>query len=942
MANPEFPCAPCRRIFRIKQAHDDHCKTPSHRQTLDTLRSGSAAVPTIPPGSLFCDACFTVVKEKEWPRHVSSPRHSKAVRFQKYQDAKREAEGNKGGVEVSPEEVDFGLVEVEQLSEKSYGAQKVQELTVKAGAEPCVIARGLFTTGKKSAGQARFTVQDFASRSVYIAPGQSRKIPVHFLPRNVLGVHTDTLTLLILVIHDSQNFDKADIATYTPVQIQRTVRGEVASSADREALAPTAPYIPKDERIFRAPRPDDSEVVRVPKGVAKEEFPENAPWAGKLPFYRPRPFLKETIENQPIGIQIKQVRRMVGGGVLSQHNYGEFWETLLQAEQLQEDIDLRNHDVEGATMRKGNVGGVWFLTVPGLIDRSPSVLKGDKIRIRISGQSNARWFEGFVSVVHGTDVGLRFHDSFKPTASDTFDVQFTLSWVSIRRQIQALRAGLARSGLLFPKELHGDRSNKLASWQLLNPRWFSPSIERNPEQRQAVLSIVYNTSGQAPFILYGPPGTGKTVTIVEACKHLVHYGHDSRLLLTAPSNAAADLLVERLSDLLKPDDMFRLNAPSRQTAEVSAKVKQYSRIKDGSTFMCPLLEELKSFKVIVSTCTSASILAGVGLPKGHFSHIFVDEAGQATEPQTFLPLSLASDRTKVVLAGDPHQLGPVIHSHVSSNLGLQTSLLERLMSLPDYVESNHKARGITYVKLTKNYRNHPAILKLPNQLFYGGELESCAPHGIANSLQGWDGWMNTGFPVMFHAVEGTEMREGKSPSWFNVDEVTAVKGYVNRLLNKRSGARITQSDIGIITPYASQVKKLRQAMYDKRELTIDSVEKLQGGERSMIIISTVRSNEKYLANDARFSLGFLNNEKRLNVALTRARAGLIVIGNPKLLALDRNWRKVLLWCWDNDAWVGAEWDAEEREKCRNEAYDPAKDRASEMDRLAAEFLGMSV
>ncbi|BGO95755.1 hypothetical protein NBRC10512_001591 [Rhodotorula toruloides] len=941
MANPEFPCAPCRRIFRVKQAYDDHCKTPAHRQTLDTLRSGSASIPTIPPGSLFCDACFTVVKEKEWPRHVSTPRHSKAVRFQKYQDAKREAEGNKGGVEVSPEEVDFGLVEVEQLSEKSYGAHKVQELTVKAGAEPCLIASGMFTTGKKSAGQARFTVQDFDSRSVYIAPGQSRKIPVHFLPRNVLGVHTDTLTLTILVIHDSQNFDKADSSTYTLYRIQRAVRGEVASSVDRETLAPTAPYIPNEERVFRAPRPDDSEVVRVPKGIAKEEFPENAPWAGKLPFYRPRPFLKQTIENQPIGMQIKQVRRMIGP-VVSEHNYGEFWETLLQAEQLQEDIDLRNHDVEGATMRKGNVGGVWFLTVPGLIDRSPSVLKGDKIRIRISGQSNSRWFEGFVSVVHGTDVGLRFHDSFKPAASDTFDVQFTLSSVSIRRQIQALREGLARPGLLFPKEMHGDRSNELASWQLLNPLWFSPSIEHNPEQRQAVLSIVYNTSGQAPFILYGPPGTGKTVTIVEACKHLVHYGHDSRLLLTAPSNAAADLLIERLSDLLEADEMFRLNAPSRQTAEISTKVKQYSRIKDGSTFMCPLLEELKRYKVIVSTCISASILAGVGLPKGHFSHIFVDEAGQATEPQTFLPLSLAGDRTKVVLAGDPHQLGPVIHSHVSSNLGLQTSLLERLMSLPDYVETNHKARGITYVKLTKNYRNHPAILKLPNQLFYKGELESCAPHDIANSLQGWDGWMNTGFPVMFHAVEGTEMREGKSPSCFNVDEVTAVKGYVNRLLNKRSGAKITQNDIGIITPYASQVKKLRQAMYDKRDLTIDSVEKFQGSERSMIIISTVRSNEKYLANDARFSLGFLKNEKRLNAALTRARAGLIVIGNPKLLALDKNWRKLLLWCWDNNAWVGAEWDPEEREKCRNEAYDPAKDRASELDRLAADMLGMSV
>lgn len=696
-------------------------------------------------------------------------------------------------------------------------------------------------------------------------------MPIHFLPRNVLGVHTDTLSLTILVVHDPHTFDKSDPSTYTSVTIQRTIRGEVGSSADRKKLAPNAPYVPKEERVFRAPRPDDGEVVGAPKEIAKQEFPENAPWTGKLPFYRPRPLLKETIEKQPIGVQIKQVRRMIGGGVLSEHNYGEYWETLLQAEQLQEDIDLRNHDVEGATMRKGNVGGVWLLTVPGLIDRSPSVLKGDKIRIRISGRPS-RWFEGFVSVVHGTDVGLRFHDSFKPAPSDLFDVQFTLSSVSIRRQIQALREGLSRPELFFPKELHGDRSTELASWQLLNPIWFSPSIEQNPEQRQAVLSIVYNTSGQAPFILYGPPGTGKTVTIVEAVKHLVVYGHQSRLLLTAPSNAAADLLVERLSDLLPSDEMFRLNAPSRQTAEISAKIKQYSRIKDGSTFMCPPVEELKTFKVIVSTCISASILAGVGVPKGHFTHIFVDEvrvivlcllAGKLTtfsprrrgkrpsrrvrvplrhsqcRPLTlslaflaFLPLSIAGNGTKVVLAGDPHQLGPVIHSHVSSNLGLQTSLLERLMSLPDYVETNHRARGITYVKLTRNYRNHPAILRLPNQLFYEDELVPCAPRDIVDSLQGWDGWMQTGFPVLFHAVEGTELREGKSPSFFNVDEVTAVKGYVNQLLSRRSRANLTQSDIGIITPYASQVKKLRQAMYDKREITIDSVEKFQGSERS--------------------------------------------------------------------------------------------------------------
>lgn len=114
--------------------------------------------------------------------------------------------------------------------------------------------------------------------------------------------------------------------------------------------------------------------------------------------------------------------------------------------------------------------------------------------------------------------------------------------------------------------------------------------------------------------------TGKTVTIIEACQQLVNF--DATILLAAPSNSAADLLCRRLN--LPEDVLFRLNAPSRMTEDVLPDIMKHSYLEDGS-FTCPALDKLKRYQVIISTCISASILKGVGLKEGHFSHIFVDE-----------------------------------------------------------------------------------------------------------------------------------------------------------------------------------------------------------------------------------------------------------------------------------------------------------------------------
>jgi helicase MOV-10 len=141
--------------------------------------------------------------------------------------------------------------------------------------------------------------------------------------------------------------------------------------------------------------------------------------------------------------------------------------------------------------------------------------------------------------------------------------------------------------------------------------------------------------------------------------------------------------------------MFRLNAPSRSKGHLPVALAEFSRVV-GETFAVPPLDELKKFRVIVSTCLSSFVPYGIGFTRGHFSHIFVDEAGQASEPEALIAIkSLANKDTNVILSGDPKQLGPIIRSDLAIRLGLSVSFLDRLIKMPLYDEDSKS--GITYV-----------------------------------------------------------------------------------------------------------------------------------------------------------------------------------------------------------------------------------------------------
>lgn len=185
---------------------------------------------------------------------------------------------------------------------------------------------------------------------------------------------------------------------------------------------------------------------------------------------------------------------------------------------------------------------------------------------------------------------------------------------------------------------------------------------------------------------YRRPGTGKTVTVVEAIQQLLKINSSACILACAPSNSAADLIASKLT-VLGEDKLFRYYAPSRAKGSAPADLTNFTYTNPDGHYSLPPISVLCQYKVIVSTCVSASFAYNIGLARGHFSHIFVDEAGQATEPETMVAIKTMADLdTNVMLSGDPKQLGPIIRSSVARTLKLDVSYLERLMESEVYDE----------------------------------------------------------------------------------------------------------------------------------------------------------------------------------------------------------------------------------------------------------------
>ncbi|XP_064538083.1 putative helicase mov-10-B.1 [Drosophila montana] len=478
-----------------------------------------------------------------------------------------------------------------------------------------------------------------------------------------------------------------------------------------------------------------------------------------------------------------------------------------------------------------------------------------------------------------------------------FDVIFRSPRIPFRlmyRALNLLSTSPETRRYLFPLSTIPKCPSQLKSFPLLNN-----NIASNPEQLKAVQQIVAGPNPQAPYVLFGPPGTGKTTTIVEAILQL-YLQKKSRILVTIASNSACDTIAFKLIEYIEKDKRFQELAHHKY---VLLRLVSYTRFRKSAKSMNRLVLrysnyelfrankkktskyikqiELEDCGIVVATLCTASMRAGQS--PHTFTHIFIDEAASASEPETAMAIAgIKSRECHIILSGDHKQLGPHVKSGRAVTLGLDHSLFERLMKHNIYEEDDSGAYDCTLQsRLRRNFRAHPEIVGIYNKLYYNNELLAVAPLSQVNQAAKWSLLPNGKFPILFQATKGAMESETNSTSSFNKLEAMVVCWYVMSLLKEGLGdVRVDQGDIGVVTPYLAQRNLLKRMLRLRGHPNVEvgTVESYQGREKPIIIASLVSSFK---------STSFLSDPRRINVLLSRAKVLMILIGNP--ISLEKNY-----------------------------------------------------
>uniref|UniRef100_A0A8C5D689 RNA helicase n=1 Tax=Gouania willdenowi TaxID=441366 RepID=A0A8C5D689_GOUWI len=594
---------------------------------------------------------------------------------------------------------------------------------------------------------------------------------------------------------------------------------------------------------------------------------------------------------------------------LNFQNYIEKLQMLLYLEEIWMKDNIKKYNISDAVFHKEME--LFTLEMSGFSENRPSVRQGDILSVYPVGNKEMRYWGSVHSVQHNS-VKIKFFKSMDQFVEGMkFNVEFTVKNLIMRLQHRALELAYEDRlmSVLFPNPkytiLYPKKTSCLCFFLPVD-RLFNTQVEDNPRQYQAIQHIMAGSSRPAPYLIYGPPGTGKTVTMAEAIKQIANNCTSTsiKILACASTNSACDVLCENIvggnEDKSKVYRMYAKYCDSRLVPEV---LKAYSNL-DRQTFVFPEKKELMKYKIIVTTPYTAGRLVTEDFPVGHFTHVFFDEAGHGLETECLIALAglLCPMKGQVVLAGDPNQLGPIVRSHLAKKNGMEVSLLERLMKL--YTKKKMLKKSF-YTKLQFNYRSHPSILQIPNQLFYRGALFAKGDEAKCYSCCQWKHLPKKGFPLIFHSVSGVEEKEASSNSIFNTAEKDMIISYVKKLLQTLDN--ISPQDIGIITPYRKQVQKIQEGLeivgkeYRDKPWSVGTVEEFQEDERKVILVSTVHSSNNQLKKDKHFNLGVIRSKKKFNVVLTRAMALLIVVGDLEVLKSDCYWGKFIEYCEENGA-----------------------------------------
>uniref|UniRef100_W8BBF1 Putative helicase mov-10-B.2 n=1 Tax=Ceratitis capitata TaxID=7213 RepID=W8BBF1_CERCA len=510
-------------------------------------------------------------------------------------------------------------------------------------------------------------------------------------------------------------------------------------------------------------------------------------------------------------------------------------------------------------------------------------------------------FLGRIEMVEGKQVTLVMDGNIKLEPKPRYLIIFYPARVTLRYQYNALeiykKDQEVLNRFLFPEPSNAPTLSEICL------SFYNKNIAANPEQKQAVKNIVSiskNKHLSSPFVIFGPPGTGKTSMMVETILQLLHEP-DAKILVTAGPNCACDEIALRICNALalgkepRSQILARVYCFSQEQRRenMNKLLLEYSNMYDWHFY--PDLEVLQSYRVVVCTLSAVGKLAMGSLK--HFTHVFHDEAGACSLSESLVGLvSALGEKSQLIIAGDHKQLGAIVKSDRAEQLGLGVSLMERLLDRKCYdvvVDGdNEQYERSIQTRLCRNFRSHPAIVKLFSHLYYEDKLLAMAPKEQTNWAENWKVLKDKDFPILFQSVRGKEEVDEDTGSLANWKEVLQVMRYVDDLLENGlgDGRKLEESDIGIISPYRNQYMTIQEELNVARKFQIEtgSAEIYRGKEKAVIIASFVRSRTK--------SIGFLKNPKRLNVILSRAKSLLILIGNDETLSQQGDYEFIIKEC----------------------------------------------
>ncbi len=525
-----------------------------------------------------------------------------------------------------------------------------------------------------------------------------------------------------------------------------------------------------------------------------------------------------------------------------------------------------------------------------------------------TNQNSITYFRisGTVSYVDGDRMVVTVPDGaslIDLQSAENLGVQLSFDETSYRMMMEALDRAIKGKGRLgYLRDLF--YSQQKPETFVFPPIHF-PYL--NATQEEAVNKVL---RAKDVAIVHGPPGTGKTTTLVEAIREALM--RENQVLVCAQSNMAVDWISEKLVD--RGINVLRIGNPTRVNDKMLSFTyeRRFEAHPDYPTLWAlrkairelrahrkrtdekyhQKLESLKSraieleirinnelfgeARVIASTLVGS---ANKLLDRHKFGTLFIDEAAQALEAACWIPMRRVS---RVILAGDHCQLPPTVKSIAAMNAGLGKTLMERIVEM--------HPEAVTLLKI--QYRMNDEIMRFSSNYFYNGQVES-APEVRFRSILDMDipmTWIDTSeFEKLFENSEDPEKAKisfkeefvGESFGRINKAEaeltLLALQNYFNKIGKQRLlDERI---DVGIISPYRAQVQLLRRMLMKweffkpfRRQISINTVDGFQGQERDIIVISMVRSNDEG-------QIGFLRDLRRMNVAITRARMKLIILGN---------------------------------------------------------------